>query len=119
MAILAILEDLVFQSKLKEAAAPLGPCLEIVRDADSAVRQLALTPYSLIVVDLNVSMENPVALVRRLRQAAVSALIIGYCAHLQTDLQSQALAAGCSIVLPRSAFVQRLPGLFRDAVQNA
>ena len=116
MATLAIVEDLVFRSKLEEAAAAVHAQLEIVNDTDAALRQLAEAPKTLVLVDLNWSAGDAVVLVTTLRQAAPSAMIVGYYSHVQAELHARAIAAGCSIVLPRSVFVQRLPELLQSAM---
>ena len=64
-----------------------------------------------MLIDLNLSSGDALAMVRALRQADPGMPVIGYCSHVQDDLKSQALAAGCTAVLPRSAFVQQLPEL--------
>ena len=119
MAIVAILDDLVFRSKIEKAAAHLRLRLDVAGDATSAVQQLSREPCSLIVIDLNGSTSDPIELMKTLRQLAPATPIVGYCSHLQSDLQARARAAGCSVVLPRSAFVQRLPALLQAAAQDS
>ena len=116
MATLAIVEDLVFRSKLEEAAAAVHAPLEIVNDIGAALRQLAEKPKTRVLVDLNWSAGDAVVLITTLRQAAPSAMIIGYCSHIHAELRARAIAAGCSVVLPRSVFVQRLPELLQNDI---
>lgn len=107
--ILAIVEDLIFRGKLEAAAAQLGTPLTIARDAEAALR--LGQEWSRVLIDLNLSRGDSLAMIRRLRVAYSDVPIIGYCSHVQEDLQRQALEAGCTTVLPRSAFVQQLPSL--------
>ena len=107
--ILAIVDDLLFRSKLEAAAAQLGTPLTIAADAGPALDNGRSWGRALI--DLNLSSGDPLAMIRSLRQAHPDMPIIGYCSHVQQDLQQQALEAGCTTVLPRSAFVQQLPEL--------
>ena len=117
MAILAVLDDLLFRAKLEAAAAQVGASLEIVTGA-SATTSLALKggtsdgakgAYALVIVDLTLSTADAVAVIRALQRAAPGVPLLGYYPHAQTDLRTQATEAGCTWVWPRSLFVQRLP----------
>jgi DNA-binding NarL/FixJ family response regulator len=107
--ILAIVDDLLFRGKLEAAAAQRGVPLTFAADADPARR--AGGPWSRVLIDLNLSRGDALAMVRSLRAAHPGMPVIGYCSHVQQDLRRRALEAGCTRVLPRSAFVQQLPGL--------
>ena len=109
--ILAIVDDLMFRSKLEAAAGQLGTPLTVATDAGTALR--ASQPWHRALIDLNLNHADPLAIVRELRAAQPQARIIGYCSHVQQDLQRQALEAGCTQVLSRSAFIQQLPELLR------
>ncbi len=109
MVVLAIVADLMFRSKIETAAAD-GVTVRVVTQADAALAALREGSCDHIVFDLD-GMPEPVALVMLLRAAAPATPIIGFCSHVEIALQRDALAAGCTQVLPRSAFVQRLPAL--------
>lgn len=107
--VLAIVDDMIFRGKIEAAAKELGTALTVARDAEAALR--LGQGWSRVLIDLNLSKGDPVAMVRNLRQAYPDVPVIGYCSHVQQDLQRQALEAGCTMVLPRSAFIQQLPNL--------
>ena len=107
--ILAIVDDVIFRGKLEAAAAQLGTPLTIAEDADRALHPGQ--GWSRVLIDLNLSRGDSLAMIRTLRQAHPDIPVIGYCSHIQDDLHRQALEAGCTTVLPRSAFVQQLPEL--------
>jgi len=107
--ILAIVDDLLFRGKIEAAAAQLGVPLTIAADASSVPRHEQ--PWSRALIDLNLSRGDSLAMIRDLRAAHPSTPMVGYCSHVQQDLQQQALEAGCTTVLARSAFVQQLPEL--------
>lgn len=107
--ILAIVDDLLFCSKLETVAAQLGTSLAIAADASPALRPGS--EWSCVLIDLNLSRSDSLEMVRNLRAAHPGIPVIGYCSHIQHDLQQRALEAGCTKVLPRSAFVQQLPEL--------
>ena len=107
--ILAIVDDLLFRGKLEAAAAQLRVPLTIAADASSVPRNGQ--PWSRVLIDLNLSRGDPLAMIHDLRAAHPSIPVVGYCSHVQQDLQQQAIEAGCTTVLARSAFVQQLPEL--------
>ena len=114
--ILAIVDDLLFQAKLEAAAAQLGVPLTIAADASSVPRNGP--PWSRVLIDLNLSRGDALAMIRELQAAHPDLPIVGYCSHVQQDLQRQALEAGCTTVLARSAFVQQLPELLSEQSNN-
>ncbi len=109
--ILAIVDDLFFRSKLEAMAAQLGTPLTISADTTSIPR--AGEPWSRVLIDLNLSHNDALAIIHELRASHPDVPMVGYCSHVQRELQQQALEAGCTMVLPRSAFVQQLPELLK------
>jgi len=107
--ILAIVDDLLFRSKLETVAAQLGTPLTIAADASPGLRPGS--EWSRVLIDLNLSRGDSLVMIRNLRAAHPETPVVGYSSHVQHDLQQQALEAGCTKVLPRSAFVQQLPEL--------
>jgi len=109
--ILAIVDDLLFRVKLEAAAAQLETPLTIAADAESALR--SGQGWSRVLIDLNLSRGDPLAMIRTLRAARLRRPALPSPTHLPvgTRARSQALEAGCTTVLPRSAFVQQLPEL--------
>ena len=112
--ILAIVDDWLFRSKLEAAAAHLKAPLTIAADAGLALQ--LKSEWSRVLIDLNLARGDSLAMDRDLRQAHPHVPVIGYCSHIHHDLQRQALEAGCTTVLPRSAFVQQLPELLSLAL---
>ncbi len=107
--ILAIVDDLLFREKLELAATQLQVPLMIAAEVSSALCHAQ--PWSRVLIDLNLSHGDPLAMIRELRVAHPGIPVVGYCSHVQRDLQQHALEAGCTTVLARSAFVQQLPEL--------
>ena len=107
--ILAIVDDLMFRAKIESAATQLRVPIVFSRDASTAESSV-----SRVLIDLNLSQGDPLAIIREMRITHPRLSIVGYCSHVQQELQQQALEAGCTTVLPRSAFVQQLPQLLVD-----
>ena len=108
--ILAVLDDLMFTSKIKATASQLGVPVTFARSADGALAQMEKSTPSLVIFDLNNPRTNPLAIVASMKQNPVLASIptIGYASHVQTDVINAARAAGVDEVLARSAFTMRL-----------
>ena len=109
MSVLAIGDDLFFQAKIQAVAASIGVEVRIAKTFAQA--QAAWADPAVVVVDLNFASADPLEIVRTLRAQRPTVPITGYGSHIQTELLTQARAAGCTTVLPRSAFVQQLPRL--------
>ena len=118
VSVLAILNDLLFRSKLEGAAAALGVPLTVAASPEAVAEALRTGEvWKTALVDVN----HPAALelIRLVRQQDSALLMVGYCSHVQTELQAQAREAGCSVVMPRSAFVQCLPDLLRGEASTS
>ena|SRR3989338_7137699 len=107
--ILAIVDDMIFRAKLEAAAQQLGTPLTVTAALGGAERPGQ--GWSRVLIDLNLSRGDALEMIRALRQTDPDVPVIGYCSHVQKDLQRQALSAGCTTVLPRSKFVQQLSEL--------
>ena len=108
--ILAVLDDLMFSSKIKTAANQLGVDLRFSRSVDGAIETMRKNPTTLVIFDLNNERIGPLAIVAAMKQdpALASIPTVGYASHVQTDVIDAARQAGVGEVLARSAFVQQL-----------
>jgi CheY-like chemotaxis protein len=108
--ILAVLDDLMFTSKIKTSASHLGVTIAFARSADAALAAMTSTPPSLVILDLNNVRADPLGLVASMRANPALAAIptVGFVSHVQTDLINAARAAGVGEVMARSAFVTQL-----------
>jgi PleD family two-component response regulator len=108
--ILAVLDDLMFTSKIKTTAGQIGVAVSFARSADAALSEMRKTTPSLVILDLNNARTNPLGLVSSMRQDPMLAAVrtVGYASHVQTDVIDAARRAGVNEVLARSAFTQRL-----------
>lgn len=111
--ILAVLDDLMFSSKIRTTAAQLGVPVVFARSADAALAEMRTAAPSLVILDLNNPRTDPLGLVASMKQDAALASVptIGYASHVQTDVIDAARRAGVDEVLPRSAFTMRLPDI--------
>lgn len=112
--VLALVDDLIFESKIAASAEALGVTLAVVRDPARVEARLAQTGARTLLVDLHVS-GDPVAGIRAAKAVADPPRIVAWGSHVAADLAASARAAGADEVLPRSAFVTALPEILRGA----
>ena len=119
--ILAILDDLLFTSKIRAAAGQLGIPVSFARSAEVALAQMRKNVPRLVILDLNNPRTDPLGTVGSMRADAALAAVptVGFVSHVQTDLIEAARRAGVSEVLARSAFAERLPQILSRAAPDA
>ena len=113
--VLAAIDDIFFKAKVRAAAEALGVEIEFARDAERCVEAARRNAPALVVADLHAERCDPFAIAERFKSDAglSSVPLVGFFSHVQTELQQRARLAGFDQVLPRSAFVQRLPAILR------
>ena len=113
--ILAVVDDLMFVSKIKTSASQLGVSVSFVRSSDAALAQMRTSAPSLVIFDLNNPRTDPLGTVAAMKKdpALASIPTLGYVSHVQTDLIDAARHAGVDEVLARSAFTARLAEILR------
>ena len=113
--ILAIVGDLFFLSKIQQSAGILKVPIEVASPANAGDRARAGSPTA-ILIDLNHRAGTAVDLIQRIKSDPTTERIpiVGFVSHVQTDLVTAARAAGCDMVLARSAFTKQLPQLLEE-----
>jgi CheY-like chemotaxis protein len=117
--VVALVDDLMFLSRIREAAKGRG--LE-VRSARSAADAMAgaRAGARLVIMDLD-SPRLPVSdtLAALRGEPSLRGLpVVGFFSHVEAQRGRDAAAAGCTTVLPRSAFVQKLDALLAAAASG-
>jgi CheY-like chemotaxis protein len=115
-AVVALVDDLMFLSRIREAAK--GRALEVkaARTAADAVAG-ARAGARLVILDLDSPRLPSTETLAALRAAPDLAglPVVGFFSHVEAQRGKDAARAGCTTVLPRSAFVQRLDALLAEA----
>jgi CheY-like chemotaxis protein len=111
--ILAIVDDLMFVSKIRTAASQGGVAVAFARSSAGALAEMRKSAPSLVILDLNNPRTDPLGTVNAMKADPELASIptVGYVSHVQTDVIEAARAAGVEEVLARSAFSERLPAI--------
>jgi CheY-like chemotaxis protein len=104
--ILAVLDDLLFTSKIKTTATQLGVPIVFSRSSAAALEEMRRQPISAVIFDLNNPRTDPLGTLASMKSDAPLAAIptIGFVSHVQVELIDAAKKAGMTEVLPRSAF---------------
>lgn len=115
--LIALVEDLMFLSRVREAARGTGLEVRVARKT-ADVLEAARAGAALLVVDLDSRRLPWGEAVTSLRSdpALGSLPVVGFLSHVNAEAAQAARAAGCTQVLARSAFVQELPGILVAAV---
>lgn len=109
--ILAVIPDLMFQSRVREQAQALGFEVTIADTMDEAIQVLERSP-GLLVLDLHATGIDTFALAADAKAREVPVLAFGR--HTETGVLRAAREAGCDAVVVRSTFVEELPQLLRE-----
>jgi chemosensory pili system protein ChpA (sensor histidine kinase/response regulator) len=116
--ILAILDDLMFTSKIKTAAGQLAARVTFARSKADALNGLQASRPSLVILDLNNPRTDPLGIVAAMKAdpALADVPTIGFASHVQTDVIEAARRAGVGEVMARSAFTQKLSEILARAI---
>jgi hypothetical protein len=116
--IYCFIEDLFLLAKIQEVSKKLGIKVAFLKPEKDVVTKLTDTSDedrpALILFDLNNANAKPLTLIPKIKaKLKRGTSIIGFLAHIQGELKSKAIEAGCDTVMPRSTFSQNLPSLLR------
>jgi CheY-like chemotaxis protein len=116
--ILAIVDDLMFTSKLRNAAKAVDAPITFARSADAALTAMRSSPPSLVIFDLNNPRIDALAIMHAMKQEPLLASVstVGFSQHTDTVAIAAARSAGVGQVMARGAFFDRLPELLRTAL---
>ena len=108
-----VVRDLLFVSKIREAAEPLGVAVQGVRDVEtlSDVARGA----RLVIVDLALPQALRALELLASDPATAAVPTVGFVGHERTDVMQTARALGCGQVMAKGEFATKLGGLLRTA----
>jgi PleD family two-component response regulator len=115
--VLCAVEDLMFVSKLRAAAASARVELRFVRSPQAAIAEARQHQPALVILDLNADRLRPLDIVAALRAdpALGGVRTVGYVSHVDGDRIAASRAAGVDEVMPRSAFAAQLRAMLDGA----
>jgi len=106
-------DDLMFLSRIREAAKTAGAGVVVVRTREALLEACRVEPPGLVLADLDSPRLGAIDAIRALKAEPDLAAIpvVGFFSHVNVESARAATAAGCERVLARGAFVQELPRL--------
>ena len=115
--VLALVDDLMFRSKIKSTATQLGVAVTFAGSQDAALAAMRTTVPTLVIFDLNSARTDPLGTLAAMKQdpALASIRSLGYVSHVDVATIDAAHAAGVDDVLARSAFTLNLAELLTRA----
>lgn len=125
--VIAFMDDLMFLSRIREAARPAGVEVKGVRKLADLVSACAAggvvsggstsgTAVSLLILDLDTPRIPVLQALAALREAGWPGCpVVGFLGHELTQRTQEARDAGCTEVYARGAFVRALPALLHAA----
>jgi len=118
--VVAVLEDMFFASKIREAAKSAKVELEIFKNSTGLIESLISNHPTLFIVDLNSKKFNALDLIEELKasQELNNISTLGYLPHVQEDLKKAAIQAGYDVVMPRSRFSRELVDILKKCTVN-
>jgi len=118
--VLAIVDDLMFSSKIRGAAAQLGLQVVFARSAEAALAEMKKSRPKLVILDLDSPRTDPIAILGAMTrdESLTGVPTVGFVSHVRSDLIQAAHDAGAGEVLPRSAFTMRLPAILARATDG-
>ncbi|MGB2693518.1 MAG: response regulator [Thermodesulfobacteriota bacterium] len=114
--VVAVVDDIFFASKIKEAAKSTGVKLDFVKNSDGFIEDIKIDPPTLIILDLNSKKLKPLELIQELKscQELKNISTLGYLPHVEEKLKKEAINSGADIVMPRSRFVRELVSILEN-----
>ena len=86
--VVALVSDLIFQTKITATAEQLGISVRIVRTTRDAAA--AAERASGLIIDLNLSPDDALTALRQMKSEYPNLPIVAFCAHVETELIAQA-----------------------------
>jgi CheY-like chemotaxis protein len=115
--VLAAVDDLLFSSKIRTVAKLVGTNVVFVRTREDVLERARELNPTLVIVDLNSRVVDPLGTIASLKADPVLRAIrtIGFVSHVQASLIESARAAGTDDVMARSAFAANLQEILESA----
>jgi DNA-binding NarL/FixJ family response regulator len=109
--VLAVVDDLLFSSKIRSVAAAAGRPIVFVRNRDGILPGIREHHPDVVLFDLDRGSLDPVGAIREIRSHADLAHVklVGFGSHVHVERFAEAREAGIDMALARSGFVTALP----------
>lgn len=108
--VIAVVDDMIFKSKIRGAAEAVGVEVKFSRSKESAISDAHSITPAIIVVDLQNGSVDCLALAREIKgdEKLHEIQLLGFFSHVEVQLRNDAISAGYDRVVPRSEFSRDL-----------
>ena len=113
--ILAIVPDLLIETRIEGAARALEATVEAVSSQEARERIASISP-ALVIVDIAAAGLDLEAIASTARNGRIR--LAGFYPHVDVALRRAAKQAGIDHVYPRSRFLRELPAILREGLQE-
>ncbi|TVS19605.1 MAG: hypothetical protein EA424_07940 [Planctomycetaceae bacterium] len=115
MSVLLLSTDLLFSSRVAQAARAASVDLRLVTGTDEVLQHVAdEVSLHLLILDLSASDCDVQRIVTAVRRSLSPARVVAYASHVLGPVLQRARQAGCDQVLTRGQFTSRLDELMKD-----
>jgi len=117
--VLAVVDDLMFSSKIRAVAERTGAAVRFARSREAALAEARSAAPRVVIIDLDRDALDPIGTIAAFKSdpALRTIRLVGYVSHVQAGRIAEAREAGCDSVLARSAFVNTLAELLAGAME--
>ena len=117
--VFAVMSDLLFRSKIDDAARRSGLELRVAKSLEQLERHLGRSEPAVVFVDLEADSPDPAAAIRSIRERAGESAVrvIGFAGHTNIEAIEAGRAAGATLVLARSGLASQLPTLLERVAE--
>lgn len=115
--ILAIVDDLMFSSKIRASSKALDVPVNFARTRENALTAMRAETPTLVIFDLDAQRTDPLGIISDMKaDAALSGIpTLAFVSHVHADLIQAARQAGIDNVMARSGFTMQLPDILSAA----
>lgn len=116
MEIVAIVDDLLFSSKITGSLQPHGHKVKVLGSPGPALDYIRSSKPGLVIIDLGLNLGNPFELIQNIKKED-DLHILAYTNHTDKEGIEKATSLGCNKVVPRSLFFDTMPYLVEEFAQ--
>jgi DNA-binding NarL/FixJ family response regulator len=115
--VLAVVDDLLFSSKIRSVASASGRPIVFVRKRDDVMTSIREHNPDIVLFDLDRASLDPIGAIREIRSHAdlANVTLIGFGSHVHAERFEEAREAGIDLAMARSGFVVALPRIVGGA----
>jgi CheY-like chemotaxis protein len=116
MSALLLSPDLIFSSRVAQAARSAGVAFRIASNTQEVLEQVAQSPSPrLLILDLSAPDCDVQRIMAATRNLPSPPTVVAYASHVLGPLLEKARQGGCDLVLTRGQFVNRMDQLVQSA----